>query len=38
MTLHEDDLSIEDDSGPGGDPYNSTGQHIILRPRKRRED
>ena len=35
MTLQEDELSIEDDSGIGGDPYNSTGQHVILKPSKK---
>lgn len=27
-------LSIDDDMGQGCDPYNTTGQHIILRQKK----
>jgi hypothetical protein len=27
-------LSLADDYGSGGDPYNSTGQHTIIRPDK----
>ena len=27
-------LSLADDYGNGGDPYNSTGQHTIIRPDK----
>jgi hypothetical protein len=27
-------LSLADDYGNGGDPYNSTGQHTIIRPHK----
>ena len=25
------DLSISEDCDPGGDPYNSTGQHVIIK-------
>lgn len=28
-----EDLSIADDPNPGGDPYNSTGQHVIIKPK-----
>ena len=27
------DLSISEDCDPGGDPYNSTGQHVIVKPK-----
>ena len=27
------DLSISEDCDPGGDPYNSTGQHVIIKPK-----
>ena len=37
MTLPEDDLSIDAESGIGGDPYNSTGQHVLLKQRKKTE-
>ena len=37
LKLRTDDLSIEVDSSPGGDPYNCTGQHLMLTNRKRRE-
>jgi len=29
-----DELSIAEDFNIGGDPYNSTGQHAIVKPRK----
>lgn len=29
-----DDLAIDEDFDMGGDPYNSTGQHAIVKPRK----
>ena len=32
------DLAIADDVNPGGDPYNSTGQHVIIKPRINLED
>ncbi len=28
------DLSIADDYDNGGDPYNNTGQHVAIKPRK----
>jgi hypothetical protein len=27
------DLAIADDLNPGGDPYNCTGQHVIIKSR-----
>jgi hypothetical protein len=27
------DLSISEDCNAGGDPYNSTGQHVIIKPK-----
>jgi hypothetical protein len=27
------ELSISEDCDPGGDPYNSTGQHVIIKPK-----
>ena len=27
------ELSIEDDADAGSDPYNCTGQHVIIKPR-----
>jgi len=32
------DLSISEDCDPGGDPYNSTGQHVIIKPRIDQQD
>jgi hypothetical protein len=32
----EADLSIADDAGLGGDPYNSTGEHLIPSQRLRK--
>lgn len=32
--LDEKSLSIADDYDNGGDPYNSTGQHVIIKPNK----
>lgn len=29
-----EELAIDDDFDMGGDPYNSTGQHAIVKPRK----
>ena len=29
-----DELSISDDPDAGGDPYNSTGQHVILKAKR----
>ena len=31
--LDESELSIADDYDSGGDPYNTTGQHVIIRPK-----
>lgn len=31
-------LAIADDFNPGGDPYNSTGQHVIIKPKMDLED
>ena len=30
----DESLSLSDDYGKGGDPYNSTGQYTIVRPDK----
>ena len=32
------ELAIVDDHDTGGDPYNSTGQHVIINPRNRLYD
>jgi hypothetical protein len=32
------DLAVADDVNPGGDPYNSTGQHVIIKPKMNLED
>jgi hypothetical protein len=32
--LDDNDLSIADDYDNGGDPYNSTGQHVVIKPGK----
>jgi hypothetical protein len=32
--LDENCLSIADDYDNGGDPYNSTGQHVIIEPNR----
>ena len=32
------DLAIADDLNPGGDPYNSTGQHVIIKSKLKLED
>ncbi len=32
------DLSISEDCDPGGDPYNSTGQHVIIKPKTDLQD
>jgi hypothetical protein len=32
------DLAIADDQNTGGDPYNSTGQHVIITSRINPED
>ena len=31
--LDESELSIADDNDSGGDPYNTTGQHVIIKPK-----
>jgi hypothetical protein len=37
LTLTKDShLGIADDAGPGGDPYNSTGEHVVSSRRLRR--
>ena len=32
------ELAIVDDHDTGGDPYNSTGQHVIIKPRNRLDE
>ena len=32
------DLSLSEDCDPGGDPYNSTGQHVIIKPKRDPQD
>lgn len=32
------DLAIADDMNTGGDPYNSTGQHVIIKAKTNLED
>ena len=29
-----DELAIDEDFNVGGDPYNSTGQHVVIKPKK----
>jgi hypothetical protein len=36
--VDESELAIEDDVDIGGDPYNSTGQHVIIKPKVDLED
>jgi len=36
--IEVNDLAIADDLNTGGDPYNSTGQHVIITPRINLED
>jgi len=36
--IESSDLAIEDDVNTGGDPYNSTGQHVIIKPKIDLED
>ena len=36
--IDSSDLAIADDHNAGGDPYNSTGQHVIIKPRINLED
>ena len=31
--VNPEDLAIADELNPGGDPYNSTGQHVIIKPK-----
>jgi hypothetical protein len=31
--VESNDLAIADDINPGADPYNSTGQHVIIKPK-----
>ena len=35
---HTNELAILDDDDTGGDPYNSTGQHVIIKSRNRLDD
>ena len=35
---NESELRIEDDFDLGGDPYNSTGRHVIITPKELLED
>lgn len=35
LTLSEDALCVDDDSGYGGDPYNSAGQQMTRKPRRK---
>lgn len=34
----ENDLSIDEGFDLGGDPYNSTGRHVIIKPKTNLED
>ena len=36
--IKANDLTIADDINPGSDPYNSTGQHVIIEPKIYLED
>jgi len=36
--IEVNDLAIADDLNTGGDPYNSTGQHVIIKSRINLED
>jgi hypothetical protein len=36
--IEANDLAIADDINPGGDPYNSTGQHVIIESKINLED
>ena len=36
--IEVNDLAIADDLNTGGDPYNSTGQHVIIKARINLED
>ena len=36
--IESSDLAIADDVNPGGDPYNSTGQHVIIKAKIELED
>ena len=36
--IEANDLAISDDLNTGGDPYNSTGQHVIIESRINLED
>ena len=36
--IDPEDLAIADDVNTGGDPYNSTGQHVIIKSRLDLED
>ena len=36
--IEPEDLAIADDPNPGGDPYNTTGQHVIIESKINLED
>lgn len=36
--IEANDLAVADDVNPGGDPYNSTGQHVIIKSKIDLED
>ena len=36
--IEVNDLAVADDPNTGGDPYNSTGQHVIIKARINLED
>ena len=36
--VQTNELAIVDDHDTGGDPYNSTGQHVIIKSRNRLDD
>ena len=36
--VEAENLAIADDMNTGGDPYNSTGQHVIIKAKMNQED
>ena len=36
--VEEPELTVADDFNLGGDPYNSTGRHVIITPKNDQED
>lgn len=36
--VEESDLAVADDINHGGDPYNSTGRHVIIKSRLKLDD